>query len=212
MINMIAVGSLALSLVGAPLSVEPTPPPASKINIDLVNLNGSGCKAGTTAVTISPDNSAFTVTYSDYLAQVGVGAKPTDSRKNCQMAVQVHVPQGFTFAIAKTDNRGYMNLAKGASAIEKTSYYFQGMSQGAWAQRTWNGPYDDNWQTTDEVPVTAMVFSPCGEKRYLMVNTELRANPGSSDVTKTNSQISMDSTDTEFSTKFYLTWTKCLVK
>lgn len=208
MINLIAVGSLVLSLAGAPLSVEPTPPPAGKINIDLVNLNGSGCPAGSTAVTMSPDNSAVTVTYSQYLAQVGAGTKASDGRKNCQLAVQVHVPQGFTYAIAKTDNRGYMDLKKGASATEKTSYYFQGMSQGAAAQRTWNGPFDDNWQTTDEVPVTAMVFHPCGEQRYLMVNTELRANAGSSDRNST-SYISMDSTDTEFSTKFYFSWAKC---
>lgn len=212
MINMIAVGSLVLSLAGAPLSVEPTAPPGGKIDINLVNLNGSGCPAGTTAVAISPDNSAFTVTYSAYLAQVGVGAKSTDGRKNCQLAVQVQVPQGFTYAIAKTDNRGYMNLAKGANAIEKTSYYFQGMSQGAAASRQWNGPYDDNWQTTDEVPVAAMVYSPCGEIRYLMVNTELRANGGSSDLTKTTSFISMDSTDTEFSTKFFFSWAKCPAK
>ncbi|CAM5378677.1 hypothetical protein SALBM311S_06184 [Streptomyces alboniger] len=34
-------------------------------------MNGSGCPQGTAAVAVSEDNTAFTVTYSDYLAQAG---------------------------------------------------------------------------------------------------------------------------------------------
>ena len=76
------------------------PPPTDHIVIDVITVNGSGCPAGTAAVAVSPDNTAFTVTYSDYLAQVGIGSVPTDFRKNCQLNILVHVPQGFTYAIA----------------------------------------------------------------------------------------------------------------
>jgi hypothetical protein len=74
----------------------PSPPPPDRIIIDVVTVNGSGCRPNTAAVAVSPDNTAFTVTYSEYLAQVGVGSKPTDFRKNCQLNLRVHVPQGFT--------------------------------------------------------------------------------------------------------------------
>src|SRR3712207_1310352 len=95
MISMLALGSLvAASMSFGPIIIQPTePPPTEKIVIDVVTVNGSGCPVGTAAVAVAPDNTAFTVTYSDYLAQVGVGAKPTDFRKNCQLALQVHVPE-----------------------------------------------------------------------------------------------------------------------
>src|SRR3954470_23164074 len=82
-------------------------PPPDKIVIKVATVNGSGCPAGTAAVAVSPDNTAFTVTYSNYLAQVGKGAKPTDFRKNCQLNLVTHVPQGFSYAIASVDYRGY---------------------------------------------------------------------------------------------------------
>jgi hypothetical protein len=52
----------------------PVPPPTDHIVIDVVTVNGSGCPPGSAAVAVSPDNTAFTVTYSQYLAQVGVGS------------------------------------------------------------------------------------------------------------------------------------------
>ncbi|MEU0276668.1 DUF4360 domain-containing protein, partial [Streptomyces sp. NPDC006307] len=93
--------------------------PPDKIVIEVATVNGSGCPLGTAAVAVAPDNTAFTVTYSDYLAQVGVGAEPTDFRKNCQLNLVVHVPQGFTYAVASADYRGYASLAAGASAVQK---------------------------------------------------------------------------------------------
>jgi len=210
MINLVAVGSLVLSLAGAPLYSEPAP--TEKIAIDLVTVNGSGCPQGTTAVAVSPDNTAFTVTYSTYLAQVGVGAVASDARKNCQLAVQVHVPTGFTYAIVKSDYRGFGHLEKGATGTEKANYYFQGMSQTSSASHSWTGPLDDNWQATDEVPVASWAWAPCGELRYLNINTELRAAGGTSDLTKTTSYMTMDSTDTSFSTQYHFAWAKCPTK
>lgn len=102
MISVLALGSLVASMLGGPIVIPtdpPVEPPDAQIVIDVITINGSGCPAGTAAVAVAPDNTAFTVTYSEYLAQVGVGARPIDARKNCQLALQVHVPEGFTYAI-----------------------------------------------------------------------------------------------------------------
>ena len=209
MLNVLAVGSLAASLVMPPVTLPAEVPPTDRVVVDVVTVNGSGCPEGTADVAVSPDNTAFTVTYSDYLAQVGVGALPTDFRKNCQLNLLVHVPQGFTFAIEKTDFRGYAYLEKGATAIQRANYYFQGMSATAYAVHPFVGPMDDDWQTTDEVGIAAMVWSPCGERRNLNINTELRVNAGTSDKTKTTSFMTMDSTDGEFSTVYHFAWAVC---
>ncbi|GAA0472449.1 DUF4360 domain-containing protein [Streptomyces stramineus] len=184
-------------------------PPPDKIVIEIATVNGSGCPAGTAAVAVSLDNTAFTVTYSDYLAQVGLGSKPTDFRKNCQLNLIVHVPQGFTYAIASADYRGYAKLEPGATGTQRASYYFQGSSQTVPRTHTFKGSYADSWQATDNVDVAALVWAPCGEKRNFNINTELRVNAGTSDPAKTNSFMTMDSTDGAINTIYHLAWKEC---
>ncbi len=71
---------------------------------------------------------------------MGPGAKPTDFRKNCQLSLIVHVPHGFTYAVASADYRGYAHLEKGANAMQKASYYFQGSSDTAARTHAFRAP------------------------------------------------------------------------
>jgi hypothetical protein len=176
--------------------------------IDVVSANGSGCPLGTAAVTVSPDNKAFTVSYSEFTAQVGAGAQPTDFRKNCQLGLNVHVPQGYTYAIANTDYRGFAHLERGASATQTSFYYFQGEWQTTKSRNNFTGPVDSDWQRTDAVAISSLSFLPCGEQRYLNVNTELRVNAGWSDKKKA-SFLTMDSTDGNLDTVYRVAWKKC---
>src|SRR4051812_12485281 len=84
----------SLAATGVPASASG---PSDDMVIDVAAANGSGCPLGSADVTVSPDSKAFTVTYSQFTAQAGPGTKPTDFRKNCQLALNVHVPQGDTF-------------------------------------------------------------------------------------------------------------------
>ncbi|MFE1560861.1 DUF4360 domain-containing protein, partial [Streptomyces sp. NPDC058734] len=195
-----ALAAAALTPSAGAAPALPFPAPPGQITVDVVQVNGSGCRPGTANVAVSPDNTAFTVTYSEYLAQVGKDAKATDFRKNCQLGLSVNVPQGYTYAIAKADYRGFASLAQGASATQNASYYFQGMQQTAYRSHTLSGPTEGNWQVSDAVPVEALVFHPCGAKRNLNINTELRAQAGSSDTANTTSFVAMDSTDGSFNT------------
>ena len=210
MLNTLAAAAMAASTIIIPPDGAPgTTPPPDHIAIDVVTVNGSGCRSGTAAVAVSPDNKAFTVTYSEYLAQVGVGAKPTDFRKNCQLNLRVNVPQGFTYGIAQADYRGFGHLERGATGMERANYYFQGMSQTAYKSHSWKGPLSDDWQATDKVEVAAIVYHPCGEKRNFNINTELRLNAGASDPKKTTSFMTMDSTDGAINTKYHFSWKRC---
>jgi uncharacterized protein DUF4360 len=213
MLSMLTAALVAVATATAPVAMTNDPhftdPPDDQIVIDIVTVNGSGCPDGTAAVAVSTDNTKFTVTYSEYLAQVGVGASPTDFRKNCQLNMIVHVPQGFTYAIAKTDYRGYASIQEGAGFTSKASYYFQGMSQTTPISHDFSGPVDDNWQVTDEVEVPQLVYKPCGEERNFNINTELRVRAGTSDVQTTTSFATMDSTDSELKTEYHFHWKTC---
>ncbi|BCJ57565.1 hypothetical protein Jiend_09870 [Micromonospora endophytica] len=205
----VVLALLASSLTaGAPASASPimNNPPPDQVVIDLVAMAGSGCRPGTADVAVSPDNKAFTTIYSDYLVQTGPGVPVTEGRKNCQLNVLVHVPNGYTFAIVKVDYRGYGLLNRGVTANQLSSYYFQGMTQTTTTNHRIPAPLDDNWLVTDEVPIASAVWHPCGELRNLNINTELRLSRGTSTGT---SFLTMDSTDGSITTMYHLAWAAC---
>jgi hypothetical protein len=211
MLKALATGAVmlaSLAVSGSPAHASFKTLPDEQMVIDVVAANGSGCPLGSADVTVSPDNTAFTVTYSQFLAQAGAGTKPTDFRKNCQLALNVHVPQGFTFAVAGADYRGFAHLERGASGSETANYYFQGEPQTTRIRHDFTGPTDNDWQRTDTVAIGSYSYLPCGEERYLNVNTELRVNRGWSNP-KTTSFLEMDSTDGRIDTVYHVAWKKC---
>jgi hypothetical protein len=179
-------------------------PPAEAVFVDIVAAHGSGCPPGTTFVQMSPDNVAFTVIYSEYVARVGVGASLLDFRKSCQLSVRVHVPDGYTYALRQTGHSGYAGLAEGATGTQRASYYFQGSSDTDTRTHSFSGPLNDNWQHTDESDLAVLKFHPCGELRNLNINTELRVSAGTSDPTTTGSVLAMFSSDVH-----RLYWKRC---
>ena len=209
MLGALAAAVLAMSMATAPHSWSALPPPG-KIVIDVATVNGSGCPADTAAVAVAPDNTAFTVTYSDYMAQAGVGAAPTDFRKNCQLNLRVYVPQGFTYAIMQADYRGFGYLEPGATGLERANYYFQGQSPTGYVSHRFSGPFSEDWQSTDVSDVTQLVWEPCGEERNFNINTELRVSSGTSNPQTSTSFLSMDSTDGSFNTMYHFAWKRCV--
>lgn len=208
--HLLVVGAVSMAAVlgAVPAQAQPVTVPPGQITVQVQTVNGSGCRQGTAAVAAAPDNTAFTVTYSDYVAQTGAGSNPVDFRRNCQLGLRVHVPQGFTYAVARADYRGFAYLQRGAFAQERAGYYFQGMSQTARSTHQFNGPLLDNWEASDETSYADLVWAPCGEDRMLNVNTELRVYTGSSSP-QNLSFMAMDSTDGSVSTKYQLAWKEC---
>lgn len=219
----LVAGSVLAALLAATVSTPiaspshdiATPPyfedvPPEQMAIQVLTVNGTGCEPDTAAIAVSADNQAFTVTYSNYMALVGVGATPTDFRKNCQLNLAVKVPGGFTYAIASVDYRGYGYLENGATGMEKASYYFQGSPDTDTFTHNFTGPMDDNWTTTDETDLESLVWAPCGEIRNFNINTELRVNAGTSNPATTTSMLTMDSTDGEIETTYHVAWRECL--
>jgi len=213
---LLATTGIVLTLLLGPTmaaqaaSSENEPPPGN-ITLDLKSVNGSGCPDATAAVAkISPEKTAFTVTYHThhYLAKVGPGAEPTDRRKNCQLSILLGA-SGFTYAITAATYRGYAHVANGAWGLEKASYFFQGSPGTEYRQHRLDGPKEGNFAFTDETSIAALVWAPCGVRRNFNVNTELRVNAGWSNPTKNPSYVSMDSTDFSISTIFHLAWKKC---
>lgn len=183
-------------------------PPGGQITLDVVTVNGSGCPAGTAHVAMLSDNTGFRITYRDFVVQAGGDAKPTDFRKNCQVNVLMHIPQGFTFAIARADYVGRARLEAGATGLQRTNYYFQGSSDNNYSDHTFSGPLWSRWHTIDAAPITELVYAPCGEHRNINVNTELRVDEGNLNSAKVSS-LSLRSSEGSVETIIQFSWKTC---
>ena len=199
--------AISASMISGPASAaqqDAFEAPSGKVTVDLVSVNGSGCPAGTARATMAPDNTGFHIYYSDFVARDGSGAAPTAYRKNCQIAVQVHVPQGYTYAVASAEYRGTTNLAAGSTALLRSNYYFQGNSGNNVVDTTFAGPRVGGWRVVDSTEVNELVYSPCGKDINLNVNTELRVDSASAP-----SSISLRSSDGDVETLVHFSWLTC---
>jgi hypothetical protein len=178
--------------------------PGGNVTLEVIAANGSGCAPGTATVIGNSDKSGFRIRYHDFVAEAGGGADATDRRKNCQVGVLVTVPAGWTFAIAEAAYRGRARLQSGATALQRTNYYWQGSSRNSSTEETFTGPYNGFWATQDVAP--ALVYTPCSEQKVLNINTELRIDAGSS---SGKSSMSMRSSEGDVDTLFNFAWTQC---
>jgi Domain of unknown function (DUF4360) len=206
--RMVATAVVASLVSPAPALAATGAPPDDQVVIESVQVNGAACRPGTVAVAISPDNEAFTITYSEYLAQAGGGAVPGADHQKCKLTVQLRVPSGFTYAIAQVDYRGFAELAAGASGMQRATYNFQGDPPKTYTEHPFAGPLSDYWQVTDRVDAAAQIFAPCGKVRKINIDTGLTVSAGSADPSLIN-VLGMDSTDAEFNTTYHFAWRQC---
>ncbi|MFI1995725.1 DUF4360 domain-containing protein [Actinoplanes sp. NPDC020271] len=203
---MAAVLTTALALpLGTPASAATgTSAAAAAITVEVIANSGSGCAPGTATVVSNGDNTGFRIKYRDFLAEAGGGAGVVDRRKNCQLGVLVTIPDGWTIAIASANYRGKAGLLPGASALQRTSYYWQGSSATQRKDATFTGPLNGLWTTWDVAPV--LTYAECGAQSVLNINTELRVDPGTSTGTST---MSMNTTEGDVDTLFNFSLASC---
>lgn len=206
--SVVGLAALAVpsSALGAYAEEAASAPPSGQITLDVQTVNGSGCPAGTASVSMLSDNTGFRINYYAFRAEDGGNADPTDFRKNCQVNLLVHIPQGFTFAVARADYWGKGHLASGATALQRSNYYYQGSSENSFVDHTFSGPLDGTWRSTDITQTADLVYAPCGATRSLNINTELRVDSGSS---SGKSYMSMRASDGEVYTLVQFQWKQC---
>jgi uncharacterized protein DUF4360 len=188
MLKTIAMFSATAALVAVPFA--PSASAAAPLSIEVATVNGSGCPAGDGA-SVSVNGDTVTLSYSGYSAQSGGTAAPTDFRRNCQINLQVSVPDGYTYTVAEANFTGYASVGRGATALQRANYYFSGEAATTALPHPINGPYRGGWATTDTTAgLAALGTAPCSADRNLNINTELRAE---SDNPYAASSITMDS-------------------
>ena len=175
--------------------------------VQSVTFGGSGCPQGSVGISFSDDRQSFTLIFDRFIASVGPGIQITDARKNCQINVNMHVPQGFQFSIASLDYRGFVQLPEGMTAERKTIYFFAGAGGQGTSTLTFDGPVSKDYLDHDAVPFGTLVWSECGAVTPLNVNAQILIDRGSN--TTERGQITTDSIDGKVRTILALKWKEC---
>jgi hypothetical protein len=206
MLQLLTVGALVMSsLVAAPPPAPSVNPPTTRVTIDKLKVNGTGCRPEATVTTVSADNEAFTVIYGGFQAVSGGSTKPPDAHKTCSITVRLNVPANLTFSVPQVDYRGFAQLEVGASATQSARYHFQGSGAPGLTVHRFTGGMLDNWQVTDTVPGGSAEFGKCGKERKIDIDTELAVTAKAGGPT---SLIAMDSTDAVVTT-YHMSWKNC---
>ena len=70
----------------------------------------------------------MTLIFDSYIASIGPSVAVTESRKNCQLNVDIQYPGGFQYSVLSADYRGYAAIQKGVTGTLKSTYYFSGQT------------------------------------------------------------------------------------
>jgi hypothetical protein len=157
---------------------------------------------------LSPDLTELTLRFDAFAAEIGPGVPLSRSRRICQILLDLDFPQGWSYSVVGVDYRGFANLEPGVSAVLQSAYYFQGEFQTARLQTTLTGPRVGNYQVRDSLGPNALVWSPCGAQRALIISASVwlmntSGNPNARGVMTT------DSTDGRARVVGRLQWRRC---
>jgi len=181
-------------------------PDPTQVQIKGITYGGNGCPKGSMSYQISQDRTIVTLLFDSYIASVGPGIALTESRKNCQLNVDITYPGGFQYSILSADYRGYAALQSGVQGTLKSTYYFSGQTAQTSTTYIFKGPLTGDYLKHDEADSTSVVWSPCGAEGMLNINSQVRLESSNTSAT---GLLTTDSTDLKFTQIVYVAWQKC---
>jgi len=182
---------------------------ADDIEIGIPGTGGTGCPHGSVSASLSPDRKTISLIFDQYVVQAGRDYGKRVDRKNCQIALPVHVPQGMSVSVFEMDYRGFNSLPQGAWSQFNVEYYmaFPGSPvSGPRYNRRFQGPLDDEYLITNELTANAIVWSPCGADLNLRTNTSMMVTTNTA---MEQAMSTVDSIDAKASIIYQLQWRQC---
>ncbi|KAF2017781.1 hypothetical protein BU24DRAFT_432390 [Aaosphaeria arxii CBS 175.79] len=172
--------------------------------INNVVSGGSGCPQG--SIDIDWTNSQILPIYfsKEFTASVGPYVQPDQSRKNCQINIDLRFSSGYQYAVYSADYAGWGDLDAGVKGLVKATYYFSGEQSQISTSSTIQGPFSGRYTKHDEIPLS--VWSPCGNQALLNVNAEVALTPLGGSASGT---LAATKESSRFTHSLYIKWRQC---
>ncbi len=175
------------------------------ISLGEPGYGGTGCPSGSASATLSPDNKSLSIIFDDFYVEAGAANGRRLARKNCSIAIPVHVPQGMSVSVIDVDYRGYVSLPSRAQARFSVEYFFAGI-RGPQYTKTFRGETDKDYVLRNQLGLQATVWSKCGADVNLRVNSSMMVRVAS---TRDDALATVDSADFRSGIKYQLQWRRC---
>lgn len=200
MINRLVLVPIASVFCALPALAQDQPSPG-EVYVENMTYGGSGCPAGTVADNLSPDAKAITFLFSDFNVDTPSNGG-RDVKKNCQVNLQLHVPQGWTYTLFSVDYRGFVDLDR-VSKARLRSWYKIGSEEVRIANTTIDGPVSKDYHQRANVPLDALPWLTCSNSSTVIsINTEIKGEGRKALVT-------VDSLDGEVTHQYGIAWKRC---
>ncbi len=174
-ISTLSVAALT-SVLAVDADAQTARPKPNDVRIESLLYNGSGCPVGSVTSRVTPQADGVELSFSDLFASVGRGVAITGSRRFCQMVVGMHVPRGWSYAVAAIDYGGSVTLARRVGATQKSTLYFSGQLAQTELQSSFDGPVDRDYVLREEVPAQSLVWSSCTEARDMNIHMQVKVD------------------------------------
>jgi hypothetical protein len=178
---------------------------ADDISLGNPVYGGTGCPQGSASALLSPDSKTLTVLFDQYQVEAGRSSGKSFDRSSCNLAIPVHVPQGFSVSILQVDYRGTNILPSGGSSRLTAEYFFAG-SKGPTLTKSFRGPLNQDYDFGNTLMASAIVWSECGADVNLRANTSVlvMTNRAMEDALTT-----VDTADVKAAIIYKLQWRRC---
>lgn len=208
MTRILILGGLLSLLMTSYVAIAQTAPNPNQVSIQRITYAGKGCRQGTVSGNIAFDARAFTLTFNDFIAELGPNVPRGANSTHCTVTVDIRIPQGWSYTLFNADFRGYVALDAGARADLRTSYYFQAnRNQTVRFNQQFRGYTEENFFKRDTVGIEDTVWSTCGRNRALNIETTVDlSNQGSQ---QRQGLFAIDSIDGSFTQVFGIRWMRC---
>lgn len=193
---------LLITLVGILMAAQSQ---AEGLRLGQAAYGGTGCPAGTASVTVSPDESAVSILFDQFISEAGRTTGRRIDRKSCNLTVPVQVPQGYSVAVFQVDYRGFNAVPRGGVNRFSAEYFWAG-ARGPRIDRVFSGPVNDNFTVTDDLIASTLVWTPCGASVNLRINASMMAQANSA-MDQTIGAV--DSADISSGLIYHIQWRRC---
>lgn len=176
---------------------------ADGVRLGFPAYNGTGCPNGSASVALSPDATSLSILFSQFMVEAGGFTGKTVDRKNCDIAVPVHVPQGYSVSVINVDYRGFNSLPAGAMSQFNANYFFAGTTGPSYA-KAFYGAQNANYLLRNNIVAAANVWSPCGADVNLRASTSMFVRSA-----RESTFATVDSADLHAGLIYSLQWRRC---
>ena len=140
----------------------------------------------------------------EFIVAVGPKADITDSRKFCQLTLQLEYTPGYSFAVYSADYAGFANLDTGVTGTVRSTYYFSGLTDQMSSVFTLSGPTKAKFKKQDSVDLE--VWSPCNGDTLFTIHASVALTPLASPA---SGVVGIVKESGRLSSNLYVQWKEC---